>query len=105
MAVSTAPQWRQKPIPKEKTQKAKKQKEKEEKEFVDDDIEEAFEVKCILKENQLHYKVRWLGYDMTHDSWVRKEEIEETAPEVLATYRNTLANAAKRVLHPRQWWH
>ena len=39
-----------------------------------------------LKENQLHYKVHWLGYDMTHDSWVNKEEIKENAPEVLATY-------------------
>ena len=39
---------------------------------------------------------------MTHDSWVRKEEIEETAPEVLAMYQNTLENAEKYVLHPRQ---
>ena len=83
---------------KKETQKYKKQKKNEEKEFYDDDIEEAFEVECILKENQSHYKVRWLGYDMTHDSWVTKEEIEENAPEVLAIYRNTLANAAKCVL-------
>ena len=39
---------------------------------------------------------------MTHDSWVKKEEIEETAPEVLAMYQNTLANAEKRMLHPKQ---
>ena len=102
MAISTAPQRRQKPISKKKTQNSKKQEANSEKEFFHDDTEEAFEVKRILKENQSHYKVRWLGYDMTHDSWVRKEEIEETAPEVLATYRNTLANAAKRVLRPRQ---
>ena len=86
LAISTAPQRQQKPIPKENTQNSKKQKENKEKEFGDGDTEEAFEVKCILKENQSHYKVRWLGYNMTHNSWVRKEEIEETAPEVLATY-------------------
>ena len=39
---------------------------------------------------------------MTHDSWVTKEDIKENAPEVLATYRNTLANAAKCMLQPRQ---
>ena len=31
---------------------------------------------------------------MTHDSWVTKEDIEENVPEVLATYQNTLENAA-----------
>ena len=31
---------------------------------------------------------------MTHDSWLNKEDIEENMPEVLAMYRNTLANAA-----------
>ena len=56
----------------------------------------------MLKEKQLHYKVHWLGYDITHNSWVNKEDIKENAPEVLATYRNTLANASKCVLHPRQ---
>ena len=39
----------------------------------------------ILKENQLHYKVRLLGYNITHNSWVNKEDIEKNAPEVLAT--------------------
>ena len=35
---------------------------------------------------------------MTHDSWVTKEDIEENAQKVLATYRNTLVNAAKCML-------
>ena len=65
-------------------------------------LKKAFEVERILKENQSHYKVRWLAYNMAHDSWVKKEEIEENAPQVLATYQNTLANAAKHVLRPRQ---
>ena len=36
---------------------------------------------------------------MTHNSWVAKEDIEQNEPEALAMYRNTLVNAAKRVLH------
>ena len=55
----------------------------------------------MLKENQLNYKVHWLGYDMTHNTWINKEDIEENVPEVLAIYRNTLVNAAKHVLKPR----
>ena len=46
--------------------------------------------------------MRWLGYDITHNRWVTKEDIEENAPEVLAMYQNTLANAAKHMLQPRQ---
>ena len=54
--------------------------------FFNDATEEVFKVKCILKKNQLHYKMHWLGYDMTHNSWVTKDNIEENAPQVLATY-------------------
>ena len=32
---------------------------------------------------------------MTQNSWVTKEDIEENVPEVLATYKNTFANAEK----------
>ena len=35
---------------------------------------------------------------MTYDSWVNKENIEKNAPEVLAMYKNTLANTAKCML-------
>ena len=35
---------------------------------------------------------------MTHDSWVKKEDIEENAAEVLAIYQNTLLNVAKHVM-------
>ena len=38
----------------------------------------------------MHHKVQWLGYDITHDSWVNKDDIEEIALEVLATYQTTL---------------
>ena len=39
---------------------------------------------------------------MTHDSCVKKVDIEENAPKVLAIYQNTLANAAKYMLQSRQ---
>ena len=51
-----------------------------------------------MKENKSHYKVHWLGYNMTHDSWVNKEDIDKKVPEVLPTYQNTLMNAEKHVL-------
>ena len=35
-------------------------------------VDEAFKVECILKENQSHYKAHWLGYDMTHNNWGKK---------------------------------
>ena len=86
LAINTAAPSRQKPIPKKKSQNSKKAEENEEKKNSSEDFKEAFEVKRILKENWLHFKVHWLGYDMTHNSWVNKEEIEENAPEVLATH-------------------
>ena len=46
--------------------------------------------------------MHWLGYDMTHDSWVNKEDIEENVLEVLLIYQNTLANTAKHVLQLRK---
>ena len=42
--------------------------------------------------------MHWLGYYMTHDSWVTKEDIEEHVPEVLAMCNETLVNAVKHVL-------
>ena len=45
--------------------------------------------------------MHWLCYGMTHDSWITKKDTEQNAPEVLETYRNTLANALKHILHPR----
>ena len=55
-----------------------------------------------FEETQSHYKVHWLSYNMTHNSWVTKKEIEENAPEVLAMYCNTLENASKCVLKLRR---
>ena len=42
--------------------------------------------------------MHWLGYDMTHDSWANKKDIEENVPKLLAIYQNTLVNALKYVL-------
>ena len=84
-----------------KKQKIPKTRRKQRKKNYNEDFKEVLEVKCIFKENQLHYKVRWLGCNMTHDSWVTKENIKENVPEVLETYQNTLENVEKLVLHPR----
>ena len=83
---------------KKEGQKVQKKEENKDQEFYIKASKEVFKVECILKENQSHYKVRWLAYGMTHDSWVNKEDITENVPEVLAIYQNTLANAAKCVL-------
>ena len=37
--------------------------------------EKVFEVECIFKEYQSYYKVYWLGYNMTYDSWVTKKRL------------------------------
>ena len=85
-----------------KEQEKKKRQRKRRFIFCSEDFKLAFVVKRTLKENQSHYKVRWLENDMTHNSWVTKEDIKENVLEVLATYQNTLANAAKCMLRPRQ---
>ena len=50
-----------------------------------------------LKENQSHYKVHWLGLNMTYNSWVTKNLLKN-ALEVQAMYKNTLVNAVKCML-------
>ena len=68
--------------PQKENQKAQKSWRKWKRKVFKLNIVEGFEVECILKENQSHYKVHWLGYNMTQNSWVNKKDIEENAPEV-----------------------
>ena len=62
----------------------------------------AFKVECILKENQLHYKVHWLGYDMTNNSWVTQRRYRRKYARSVSNLSKYFGKCiAKHVLHPR----
>ena len=69
--------------------KQKKQQKKQPQQGVEDDM---FEVEKILDQKttqgKTRYKVRWKGYDATHDSWEPEENIPNTN-EALQEYKST----------------
>jgi hypothetical protein len=44
-------------------------------------------VERIVAERKRDYRVRWKGYDVGEDSWVKKVELELTAPTVVAEWK------------------
>ena len=49
--------------------------------------EDEYEVERIVDERKRDYRVRWKGYDVGEDSWVKKVELELTAPTVVAEWK------------------
>ena len=60
--------------------------------------EEQYEVESILNSryfrNQLQYRVRWLGYDESYDTWEPLKNIEDSAPLAIQEFHT---------LHPDAW--
>ena len=59
-----------------------------------------YEVDRIVAERSNAYKVRWLGYDASEDTWIKKTELRKSAPEVVTTWHNSISSS--RILRERK---
>ena len=48
--------------------------------------EDEYEVERIVAERRRDYRVRWVGFDASEDSWIAKSELAKTAPDVVASW-------------------
>ena len=60
--------------------------------------DDTYEVERIVVERKTQYRARWLGYNASEDSWIPKDELAETAPEVVATWETTAATQRGQAL-------
>ena len=65
--------------------------------------DDSHKVEAILKINkcETYAKVKWMGYDSSHNQWIRLSKLWDTAPEVMKTFLKG-KERAKVSLRPRK---
>ena len=63
-----------------------------------------YEVEAILQINKrgTHAKVKWMGYDSSHNQRIRLSELQDTAPEVVKTFLRGKRSEERLSLRPKK---